>query len=92
MIETGFIEELISGNKVLTAFVLILLWRWHKEAMTKFDDLTTSINGLTTTTALHAKELELGDKRFERIEERQDGQETEIKKIREKMLTREDIE
>lgn len=72
--------------------------KMHTQGMTKFDRAIDTLNNLATTLAVHAKELEYGDKRFVKIEEdilllRKSDHEIRNKMhdIRNKMVTQETL-
>lgn len=65
---------LMGGGGASTAiwFIYSMIKRiekMHNEGMTKLDRAIDTVNHLATTLAVHAKELEYGEKRFVKIED-----------------------
>lgn len=62
-------KEIINGNTALIAAALLAVFRMHREAMLKMDKWIEVTGRLVTLTEVHAKELEFGEKRFNKIDE-----------------------
>lgn len=75
----SLVGQILNGNNIVLGCVVFFLWYLRKEdiaaralvttaVLEEMKNLTTAINGLTKDTAVHANELENGNKRFEKLE------------------------
>ena len=73
--EFELLTKILAGGGGATAAIYFIysmiarIEKMHNEGMTKLDKAIDTVNNLTTTLAVHAKELEHGEKRFLKIEE-----------------------
>ena len=86
------LKQLFSGNTILVGGAIVILFYLHKEAMGKIDKLTESIVAIAQTSALHAKELEIGSKKFEALEKDVHKLRESNHEIRNNMLTDKHLE
>lgn len=81
------LAEMANGNSVVIAIAVIILWRWHKDAMKKLEDLTDAILELTKTSISHAEKLKSGEDRFKKIENLSSKQGDEVGALKERIAT-----
>ena len=73
--EAELLTKILAGGGVTSTaiwFIFSMIKRiekMHNEGMSKLDKAIDTVNTLATTLAVHAKELEFGDKRFVKMED-----------------------
>lgn len=73
--EAELLTKILAGGGGATTAIWFIysmikrIEKMHTEGMTKLDKAIDTVNNLATTLAVHAKELEYGDKRFVKIED-----------------------
>ena len=67
-----FIDEIMSGNTVVIAIAIYILWYLHREAMLKITNLTDAVISLAKRVEVHDVNFKNGTERFDRIEKEVD--------------------
>ena len=75
--------SLSDGEQIIGIVISVIgvVWLFHRQAMSKFDALITSVNAMTIQQALHSEKLGVGEKEFEKIADHQKEQDQRIDNI-----------